>query len=418
MGKAILKRRFTDKDVLSLSLERIERIYQLHDHVTVSFSGGKDSTVILHLALEVAKSLGKLPVRTIFVDEEAIFPETEEFVREVFNRDDVQGEWYTSPIRHRNACSRKHPFWYCWSPEDEDKWCRPMPPEGIEIPHFPVQPIEARLTIPQSNKLFHEYKQWGNCCTLLGIRAQESLVRMRAVSRRVEDNYIIRHPDKSNYSLVSKAYPIYDWRHEDVWGAAKKNGWPYNKSYDILNMMGVPIGLARISPPYGEQPMQGLWQYRLGWPSLWDKMVNRVPGANTGMMYGRTSVYAFGGCELPSDSNWQSLIRQEITKHPESIRALVARRITAEIKRHYGKTDQPILSVGHPASGLSWPLLHVIASKADLKARNQPGFKAFPAGSSNHEAMRQAYEKEHLRWRSRHGETSDTIHEGKGEAIN
>jgi hypothetical protein len=38
-----------DKDVYSLTIERIERIFDIFDNVTVSFSGGKDSTALLHV---------------------------------------------------------------------------------------------------------------------------------------------------------------------------------------------------------------------------------------------------------------------------------------------------------------------------------------------------------------------------------
>jgi predicted phosphoadenosine phosphosulfate sulfurtransferase len=87
MGRSILKRRFVNQDVFSLALERIERIYQLHDHVTVSFSAGKDSSIILHLALQVAKSLNKLPLRILFIDEEICLPETIDYVRQVKEMD-------------------------------------------------------------------------------------------------------------------------------------------------------------------------------------------------------------------------------------------------------------------------------------------------------------------------------------------
>ncbi len=49
----------------------------------VAGRGEKDSTVALNLALQVATERGRLPLDTCFVDEEAITPETVEYVERV-----------------------------------------------------------------------------------------------------------------------------------------------------------------------------------------------------------------------------------------------------------------------------------------------------------------------------------------------
>ena len=72
--------KFTDKSVLEHSLERIRTAYDRFDRVIVSFSGGKDSTAVLNLALEVARERGKLPLEAVFFDEESIHPTTIEYV--------------------------------------------------------------------------------------------------------------------------------------------------------------------------------------------------------------------------------------------------------------------------------------------------------------------------------------------------
>ena len=54
MGK-ILKKETVDKSVLDLAYERINNAYDQFDTISVSFSGGKDSTACLNLTLDVAK---------------------------------------------------------------------------------------------------------------------------------------------------------------------------------------------------------------------------------------------------------------------------------------------------------------------------------------------------------------------------
>ena len=62
----------------------------------------------------------------------------------------------------------------------------------------------------------------------------------------------------------------------------------YNKVYDVLDKMGVGKNEQRVCVPFGEEPMRGLWQYKVGWPDLWAKMTSRVPGASTAEKYSRT----------------------------------------------------------------------------------------------------------------------------------
>ena len=69
-------------NVWEAALERTRHAFQLFDHLFVSFSGGKDSTCVLNVALTVARELDRLPLRVVFFDEECISYLTEEYVRE------------------------------------------------------------------------------------------------------------------------------------------------------------------------------------------------------------------------------------------------------------------------------------------------------------------------------------------------
>ena len=53
---------YLNKNVYEAAKDRIRFVYREFKNVVVNFSGGKDSTVVLHLALEVAEETGRLPV--------------------------------------------------------------------------------------------------------------------------------------------------------------------------------------------------------------------------------------------------------------------------------------------------------------------------------------------------------------------
>ncbi len=361
-----LKKKNLSQSVYELGLERIRRAYDLFDHVAVSFSGGKDSTVCLHLALEVAAERSRLPLDVIFFDEEAIHPETIKYMRRVSQREDVRLRWLCLPVKHRNACSRKSPYWYPWAYEDRDKWCRELPPEAItELPGF------DRQSIPECNSLLYP-KSMGSVGAIVGLRAAESLRRYRVVARRVADNFIAQDAHAKHVHLVK---PVYDWTTDDVWTAPKLFGWDYNRTYDVFQRTGMSRHQQRVCPPYGEEPLGGLYKYAICWPELWEKMLARVPGAHCAAKYARTPLYAFGGVPSwdPTDDP-KKLIERALAHWPEKTRAQITERINVEIRNHYRKTKEPIPAEHPGETGVTWKYLYMLAVRGDFKGRRTPTY--------------------------------------------
>lgn len=360
----ILKKRILDRDVYELALDRTRRAYDLFDHIAVSFSGGKDSTAVLHVALEVARERGRLPLDVFFWDEEAIHPETIDYMRRVAQRDDVSLRWYCLPIKHRNACSRKSGYWYPWAPEAEHLWCRPLPPEGItELAGFARQPV------PETNGLLFP-KSLGTVGVLLGLRAAESMRRYRVVAHRVADNFIAQDAAAKHVHLVK---PIYDWKTDDVWTAPKRFGWDYNRTYDVFQKAGMTRHAQRVCPPFGEEPLGGLYKYAICWPELWEKMIRRVPGAATAARYARGPLYAFGS--LPSwdpAADPKELITAALRRWPVAQHREIAERINVEIRNHHRKTRDPIPAEVPGETGVTWKYIYMLAVRGDFKGRKTP----------------------------------------------
>lgn len=364
-------------DVAEAARHRIRYAYEEFDNIIVSFSGGKDSTACLNLTIEVAKELGRLPVHVAFFDEEAIPWETIHYVERVAALPEVELAWLCLPVRHRNACSMESPSWWPWAPEAEPLWVRPMPEQAITWDRFPgfiIEPPDARQAIPELN--VHLPDLWGFRGTtgvIMGIRAGESLTRRRAVSSDRADNFVIRYNDHGR--VWAKVYPVYDWTTEDIWTAPSKFGWDTNTTYDLLELAGISHFDQRCAPPYGEQPMQGLWTFKVCFPDIWPKMADRVPGAAAAARYATTSLYSFGDAPpKPSDLSWEEHIRALIEGHPEDVRGWVAGRIKGFMDRHYRQTSDPILEVQHPESAVSWPWLAKVAHRGDFKERMSLNF--------------------------------------------
>jgi len=355
MAKAAQKKS-SDRDCLSLALERMEYVFDTFDQVAVSFSGGKDSTACLNLALQIATDKKRLPLDVFTFDEEAIPPETVEYTQRVADRDDIRFRWFCLPIEHRNACSSSSPYWYPWAPEDRAKWVRDLPATAITVPL-----LSKRAGIPDHVSKLYDPRN-GLAANIMGIRSQESMTRHRAIVSKKGDRAWVQPP--SNAPHVSNVYPIYDWRVEDVWLAPEVCGWDYNRAYETMTLAGVPFSLQRCCPPFGEQPIRGLWKFKQCWPQLWSKMVDRVHGAATAARYGNSDLYACGVSDedLPEGMNWRGLTMTTMMKLDERARAEVADAISRLITTHRNRSSNPLPDeIPDPQSGFCWRSLYTVA---------------------------------------------------------
>jgi len=354
-----------------LSIKRIEYLFDTFDYVTVSFSGGKDSTVCLNLCLEVARKKNRLPLNVYTFDEECIPPETVEYMDRISDNPDIDFKWYCVPIVHRNACSRKHPYWNPWDSDKKDIWVRELPAKAItDFDGF------ERVGLDQLGMNMFP-PTLGTVALVMGIRSQESITRHRMVavkhgfgafmspfmtSSRVPGTLSQRSRTSKN---ITKAYPAYDWQTEDVWVAPKLYGWDYNHAYDVMQKAGIPLASQRCAPPFGEQPIRGLHQFKTCWPELWSKMTARVPGAATAARYARTELYgnqAAYTAPLPEGMTWEQWTLYLLSKLEPKSRSEASNAIFQCIKMHRKRSKNAMPdSVPDKLSGFCWRFLIVAA---------------------------------------------------------
>ena len=114
-----MAKKYLEKNVLEAAVERLEIIFQNFENIYFSFSGGKDSSVMIQLANKVAKKMNK-KFDVLFIDLEAQYHYTIEHVEELKNLSQIRDFYHIAlPIALRNAVSVLQPKWICW--EEESK---------------------------------------------------------------------------------------------------------------------------------------------------------------------------------------------------------------------------------------------------------------------------------------------------------
>jgi predicted phosphoadenosine phosphosulfate sulfurtransferase len=319
-------------NVFKAAQQRIEYVFDNFQRIYVSFSGGKDSTVMLHLVMDEAKKR-KIKIGLLIVDLEGQYKLTIDHIREMINiyRNQIELYWIALPIALRNAVSMYDPKWICWEPGKE--WIRKQDDLSIvSESYFPFfrRGMEFEDFVPEFGKWYSGGKL--TAC-LVGIRSDESLNRFRTIAGR-----------KSKFNgkcwttwlgdSLYNAYPIYDWKTSDIWKYNGKFGKSYNKIYDLMHKAGLSIHQQRICQPYGDDQRKGLWLFHVIEPETWSKIVARVNGANSGALYSQESGNILGRLKIskPENHTWESFSKMLLESLPPKSREQFENKISVFIK--------------------------------------------------------------------------------------
>ena len=334
-------KRYNDQDVLSAARDRIAYAFDNFERLYVSFSGGKDSSVMLHLALDEAKRRNR-KIGVLIVDLEAQYQLTIEHLEEMVtaNAEYIDLHWLAAPLLLRNAVTNYEPRWMCWDPEKKDVWVRK--PHPLSVTDFSAYPwFQPGLEFEEIIILFGLWYAGGKSCgALIGIRADESLNRFRTIAvwdkRMHGGKRYTTHIDNELYNV----YPIYDWRTEDIWRYhAKYPDKPYNKIYSLMQKAGVPISQQRLCQPYGDDQRKGLWLYHILEPATWYKLIARVNGVNSGALYIQESgnITGYNKISKPPGHTWKSFTNLLLASLPKKTRDHYIARFRSFLKGWYGR---------------------------------------------------------------------------------
>lgn len=332
-------KKYSDKNVLDALYDRLDFLFKEFENIYVSFSGGKDSSLLLNMVLKFQKE--HYPDKKIGVfhqDFEAQYTVTTEFIERTFKRieNDVYPYWVCLPMATRTALSSYEMYWYPWDDTREKSWIRPMPqhPYVINLRNNPITTYRYRMNQESLAKQFGrwyrlEHNRAKTVC-LLGLRANESLQRYSGIINK-KYGYNGECWISRQFKDVWCASPLYDWSTSDVWHANYIFNFDYNRLYDLYYMAGLNPEQMRVASPFNDYAKESLNLYRVIDPDIWSKLVGRVCGANFAAIYGRTKAMGYRSLTLPEGHTWESFTKFLLDTLPARLRSNYIKKFRTSI---------------------------------------------------------------------------------------
>ena len=335
-----MEREYLNLDVYEAIQKRFDYIFKEFDNIYVSFSGGKDSGLLLNLLMDykhkhdITKKIG-----VFHQDFEAQYSYTTKYVEEMFDRymDETEPYWVCLPMAVRTALSSYELFWYPWDDQKQDIWVRPMPkkPFVINMDNNPFTLYKYKM---HQEDLAKQFGRWyrlvhgeKKTICLLGIRASESLQRYSGI---VNKRYGYKNCCwiTKQFKEVYIGMPMYDWSVGDVWTANAKFAYPYNEIYDLYYKAGVKPYQMRVASPFNEYAKDSLNLYRVIEPQTWTKLVGRVQGANFAAIYAKSKAMGYRNITLPPGHTWRSYTYFLLETLPAKLRNAYIKKFNTSIQ--------------------------------------------------------------------------------------
>ena len=336
-----MKKEYIEMNVFDALQKRFAFLFQEFKNIYISFSGGKDSGVLLNLLLDYRNKHASDRVIGVFhQDFEAQYTVTTDYITRTFkrleNESGIDPYWVCLPMATRTALSSYEMYWYPWDDTKKEQWVRQMPDKEyvINLDHNPITTYRYRMHQEDLAKQFGRWyrKSHGDKKTvcLLGIRADESLQRYSGFLNK-KYGYKDECWISKQFKNVWCASPLYDWKANDIWHANYLFSYDYNKLYDLYYKAGLTVSQMRVASPFNDYSKDALNLYRVIDTEIWCRLVGRVQGANFAAIYGRTKAMGYRSIALPQGHTWKSYTQFLLDTLPKRLRNNYIRKFNTSI---------------------------------------------------------------------------------------
>ena len=342
----MLRQHFTGKTVLEAARERIAFVFDHFETIVVSVSGGKDSGVLVHLALLEAVRRGRR-IGVHFLDEEVVYQSSVEQVEYLLGLfpEATKRMWLQIPFFLTNATSLSEGQLRAWEPGEHKLWMRPKGEDNIRYKPWPEEKERHRSGYKWLD-FYGVIENFERCYTgaafLVGLRAAgEAPNRWRAVVKNP-----VQIGGQDVYWGTKKGenvtlYPVYDWNFHDVWRYHADVGLKYSRIYDYQLKKGYPINQMRVSSLIHERAFKSLCDLPEFEPLTYNKLLKRVKGIALAQETGKAAKL-FACRKLPKNyTSWRTYRDFLLSTHPDRERLpIFQRRFARHLDNEYVARQQ------------------------------------------------------------------------------
>ncbi len=277
------RQRYLNQTVLEAARSRMAFIFDSFEQVVVSVSGGKDSTVLAHLALVEAQKRGRR-IGLFLLDEEVLYQSSVDQVDTLMSLapEVIKRMWLQVPFMLTNATSLTEGQLQCWAPGEHKIWMRPKRDDAIKFKPWTEDQEKFRSGykwLDFYGTLANFEQTFSGATFLVGLRAAgESPLRWRAVTKNPVDvagKKVYWGTRKGDNTIL---YPLYDWNYYDIWRYIHDEGLPYSKIYDMQFRKGYPLNEMRVSSLIHERSFKSLCDLPEFEPKTYNKLLKRIKG--------------------------------------------------------------------------------------------------------------------------------------------